>query len=600
MCRGSRAQHVLFNARIARLGVCTLCPLTTMSTLFGHIWEGDSCILRTHNSDTPSPLSQEAVATFRGHAQDLSLDILLRIFHWAHLADIDALDFSDRNNRLASSTVPSICSRRFLPRIASQVCHAWRSAALGSANLWSTVIVHDESRYFRRVEAVRENLLKVLGRSRRAPLTVAIKLYSRRKDNLPLKLLITKLFNEKMRWRTVSILSLKEPFPFRGHFLLNNLFNLEDLALMFPAGYGHSVIDLDFSNCRRLRKLRLDGDFHFASDGTPLDLLEHVELSSSPRHDSGRSLQRGRLINQFPTPSDCASLLRLTPSLHTLILDIRSEGKAPNEDLGSLHLPLLHEIRISTCYRNRKVLQSTSRLIQNLVVPSLKVLQIQERVGSEIECLIKNSKCAIELLDVIGDDPDEEDAGVCGGWLRFMPGLKELKLKRVKISSNMLAALILSDSECGSNFNDAKFPELKGDSSCGIRLCPLLENMELIMCYFDGDEIRNAKLINALVLSRIMSRKGFTRVLKTLEVDDCIFLEPQEDDESDEGDSLQVLPNEILRIVKDGVDVESADMYVKFIFHSLCWIFRMILFSSQDSDEELVISFKLRHESVSA
>lgn len=438
-----------------------------------------------------------------------------------------------------------------MPRNVSQVCRSWRTIAKGGAKLWSVIVVRDTTPAFGKLEMLKSNMKRFLTWSRRAPLTVIARICNESGDDPSLKLFVQKLVDERIRWKRVSISSFRIESPFTT---LDNLITLEELALRFHPGYDNGTTILNLSGCRRLQKLELDGNFRLFSYGPPMEHLKHVELS---RHSEMVVFRRRPPDNQFPTPSDCAALLRWAPSLSTLILDIRGEGVEIKDRV--IHLPVLEDFRISISTPSRKAVQSMRRLMDQLLVPSLKILHVEERTGLGIEGLIQRSKCTIVSVDIVGGDPDEEDADISADWLRCMPGLKYLKLRETVLFGRVLARLVVLGRGRDSRFDDTEFPELKGLRNKG--LCPVLENVVLEMCYFEGDRARTAKLVNVMLRSRIKNADGSKGGLKTMEVIGCRFTSPEleEAGSDDEGPP----PDEILKIVKDGVVMKSAEMYVK-------------------------------------
>ncbi len=197
-----------------------------------------------------------------------------------------------------------------------------------------------------------------------------------------------------------------------------------------------------------------------------MEQLKHVELS---RHSEMVVFRRRPPDNQFPTPSDCAALLRWAPSLSTLILDIRGEGVEIKDRV--IHLPVLEGLPYQ--YQHTKPQSCPEYASLDGPIACALAQDIArgraDRLG--IEGLIQRSKCTIVSVDIVGGDPDEEDADISADWLRCMPGLKYLKLRETVLFGRVLARLVVLGRGRDSRFDDTEFPELKGLRNKG--LCPV-------------------------------------------------------------------------------------------------------------------------------
>ncbi|KLO07704.1 hypothetical protein SCHPADRAFT_636301 [Schizopora paradoxa] len=517
----------------------TLLPPTTMSTLFGHTWVGDTCILR-------SPPQDSSIHLPRSAAQDLPSDVLLQIFLWAQLVDKRFLKFFKRSvceGRLPAEKVvpPSITSRLFIPRAVSQVCQAWRGVALGSANLWTTIVIHDQTRLFSRPHALKELLIDVLRRSQRAPLTIAVKLYSKVRpgDFNPIKMLLMKLMAERTRWKHVSIISLHDPFPFAGIFLLDDLPLLEELALMFRTEPYDRLIKVDLSKSSRLHSLRLSGNMYFASRESPLKSVKHAEVLN------------------FSYAKNCAFLLHSAQNIQTLRLDVLGGKHNGVWNHNPIFLPSLSEFSITAGSLDEQQKKRSFPLIKKIFAPSLKFLKVEGWALPAFESLIQRSKCSIKNL-TIGryGDSDKAPDGECGctRFLRYTPGLKNLVLVNVKISSDMLASLIVTGNKRKYGLD---YPE------AGTTPLSSLKKITIELCAFEGVDLRYAQQMVAIVSSRLSPGKDAPG-LKAFHITKSQFAPLQADGHpSTNIESNVKFMSEVRQIIEDGIDAKYRFRWIE-------------------------------------
>lgn len=378
-------------------------------------------------------------------------------------------------------------SNHLAPRNVSQVCQSWRDIVFDSSLLWSTLSVKT-SDVFRRGFTL-EDLVSVtkdrLRMSGNAPLTLSLSLgYPGIKVRDPrdpvdvLHTFVDTLLSERHRWKKMAIFSFLYPkkmiLP-----VFRDLPLLEDLLISLPMPLEASdankyPMKIDLSSCANLKTLKLDGNIELVSTGTVLRKLAHVELT---RHTNSPF----SFYNTF-TALHATTIVQLAPALVTLVLDIfpsvgfRILPALMGEDIRLEHL---EELRINTVDKDDAILVEIMVFFDRLVLPSLKILDVELTNSLDVAKLVERSGCSIATLAFDGSRKAlQRDAleALVVSWLSQMPDLQELTINNVEISSTLIAHLTLPV--------PAHPAETRDDDEADVGLCPSLKNLRLIQSDF--------------------------------------------------------------------------------------------------------------------
>ncbi|KLO09773.1 hypothetical protein SCHPADRAFT_549647 [Schizopora paradoxa] len=494
----------------------------------------------------PSFPTNTSVLRYRCAIQSLPLDTLIQIFALLVAADFSIANLDFRGRRImmtrhyddsdedddeeGEEDVAQLEERQgfhsihLAPRNVSQVCRRWRAVILDSSLLWSMLSIKTSDIY--REGFTLEHLVSVvkdrLRKSGNAPLTVSLGLgYSGigirdfREPGDAFHTFIDTVASERQRWKKVYIVSFLCPSR-RNLPVFNDLPLLEELSICIPVPWddhdvNSSTTTIDLSTCGELKTLKLDGKFEFISDGTVLKKLAHVEFT---RHTNSPFSSHGAF-----TALQATFIAQLAPALVTLILDVfPSKGSSLLRPIpldGEIRLEHLRELRIKTYDKVEAVLPEVAVFFNRLILPSLKVLEVELENHLDVASLINRSGCSIATLcfDASrGAMPKDESEALIVSWLSRMPELQELTIDNVEISSSLIAHLVLSRSAPGETGGD--------DDSCRIiGLCPSLKNLRLIQCdFYEWGLVRN--FVNML-RSRLREAEGSVGKMEKFYAGDC-------------------------------------------------------------------------------
>lgn len=291
---------------------------------------------------------------------------------------------------------PCACKLPF-PHLVSSVCRHWRTVALNTPQLWTTVPVTSK--------ATMSMMSEYLGRSGGRPIDVNIvilhpdSLYET-DDHYPVLRYL--LLEHAARWRSVSIINDKSEVM---HFLLA-LLNQEPFPML-------EVLEIDFPS-----------SFHYTFSMFEGNWPKRLLAKGAPRLREVSILQ-GRLTNITMEPlASLEKLVLMTPNwtlpllkkisvessrlTHlTLYCNIARTTIHPSEVFSDLFFPCLTHLRL-------RYTVSGIPLLRIMEAPELTVLQLED-------LHFKRNEIVVALLNAlrIGGDPDAPCKFPCISSLRF-------------------------------------------------------------------------------------------------------------------------------------------------------------------------------------
>ncbi|KAJ7590199.1 hypothetical protein C8J56DRAFT_1163821 [Mycena floridula] len=376
-----------------------------------------------------------------------------------------------------------------VPWSLSHACQAWRSVAISTPELWTSmrIISHSENNLPGRISMFEEALLRCRNRLIDMFITDG-------RDEAPVDAVRDLALRQSSRWRSIRF-SCYTPCleEIKGHLEMLQVLRLNDPGddPDFLDAYDDWVLGDEFSDAPRLRELdaRIYGD--------PLDQLEipWTQLTKITCHPIQGTETLLQVLEQSPNLVDFTIIT--TPQNHTVPAyhesEPLSEGRIIHDALSSLTTTNVEILRNITCPGLKEV-----------TIPSIdtEIYLEDSNTALELQKMLKRSKCSLTKLSLVGCALDETIFQV----ISSMPELEHLALRGAMDKTFFLSLILLLSPE---HIRD-QIPLQPCWPMQNSLALPRLEEIDLTTMGSDGEIQCLDRYFVAMVESRLLA--GLTRL----------------------------------------------------------------------------------------